>query len=85
MTPTWRNLARILVLVVVTCLAGTLLGPVIRGGFGYTWGYLSGIFGPLALVALGVLVLVREIRLARYRMAGEPEPAEDADVLRAAS
>jgi hypothetical protein len=52
--PTWRGIARLLALVVVTAFAGSLMGPVIGGSFGYAWGYLGGVVGPFALLAFAL-------------------------------
>ena len=62
---TLRDLARLLSLIVVICLAGSILGPTIRGDFGYTWGYLSGILGPAALIGLSVVGTAIVVRLWR--------------------
>jgi hypothetical protein len=52
--PTWRGVSRLLALVIVTALSGTLIGPVIGGSFGYTWSYVGGIAGPAAMLAFGL-------------------------------
>lgn len=84
MTPSHRNLSRALALVVVTCFAGSVLGPVIRGGFGYAWGYVGGIFGPIALVMLGITVIAWWMRDADYRERRESQSAEDTSPIRTA-
>lgn len=47
----------VLLEVVVISLAGSTIGPVIGGTFGYAWGYYSGIAGPVVLVMLAGSVL----------------------------
>ncbi|WP_372595681.1 hypothetical protein, partial [Actinotalea sp.] len=58
MTPRDCFLYAVLVTYLIGSATGTIVGPMIRGSFGYEWGYFSGIYGPLSILGLIVVTAV---------------------------